>query len=302
MASIPISLPGDLTARPLTLDDAEATAALIVAEELHDIGVAEIEAADLVADWQRPSVDLGASTLGVWEGPQLVAYAELTGTSTMAAVDPEYRRRGIGHELARWMQATARARGAATLGTSVPEGTPAEHLLRSLDYRSTRSAWDFELSSFEALAAAEPPAGVTLRAAEPDEYAAAHAVIEDAFLEWDLRERKTFADWSARALQRPGFAPWHARVAVEDGAIIAAAILAEREGDVVSIEQLATRQDHRGRGVGSAVITDAVRVSAARGARTWTLQTDSRTGAKDLYERVGLQVRSTWVHLELPLG
>lgn len=298
MTAIPVALPAGLTARPLTLADAGAVAAVIVAEELHDIGVSEIEEADLVADWQQPSLDLSAGTLGVFDGGRLVAYAELQGHFNMAGVLPGYRQRGIGTALARWMQESSRARDEETLGTTVGEGTPAHVLLLKLGYRPRRSAWDFALSSIDGLAAVKPPVGTQLRAATAPEYEAVWTVIEDAFLEWADRDRRAFGDWSARTVQRPGFEPWHARVAVEDDTVIAAAILAAREGGVVSIEQLATRQDHRGRGLGSALITDAVRVSAAHGAKEWTLQTDSRTGAKDLYERVGLEVRSTWVYLE----
>lgn len=301
MTVSPTDLPAGLTARPLTLADAGATAALIVAEELHDVGVAEIEEADIIADWQRPSFDLGSSTLGVFDGAQLVAYAEVSSTFSTAAVLPTHRRRGIGTALADWMRSTSRARGESTLGTTVAEHTPAQALLTKLGYEPKRSAWDFELTSIDGLAAAEAPAGIDLRTATETEHEAVWTVIEDAFLEWADRARRSFGDWSARAVERPGFQPWHARVAVEGDTVIAAAILAARDGGGVSIEQLATRKDHRGRGLGTALITDAVRVSAAHGARQWTLQTDSRTGAKDLYERVGLQVRSTWVYLEAQL-
>lgn len=325
MTASPIDLPAGLTARPLRLADAGAATAVIVAEELHDIGVAEMEEADLVADWQQPSVDLSRSTLGVYDGAQLVAYAELPGTFNMAAVLPSYRGRGIGTALARWMQSTARARGTATLGTNVPEGTPGHALLTKLGYRVAYRAWDFGLATRADLAAAAPPPGILLRDADPAEYPALHALIEDAFLEWAERERRSYADWSARFLERPGFEPWQARVAVTsepsgagdpsggdqgavgagmvaaDGTVVGAAILAAREGRLVSIELLATRKDQRGRGLGSALIADAVEVSAARGATSWSLQTDSRTGAKDLYERLGLRVRSTWVHLRIAI-
>lgn len=324
MTASPIELPDGLTARPLTLADAAAAAAVIVAEELHDIGVAEMDEADLVADWQQPSVDLARSTLGIYDGPRLVAYAELPGTFNMAAVLPAYRGRGIGTALAHWMQSTARGRGTATLGTNVAEGTPGHALLKRLGYRVAYRAWDFGLAARADLAAAAPPPGILLRGADPAEYPALHTLIEDGFLEWAERDRRSYADWSARFLERPGFEPWHARVAVTTepiqaddpsvaagtvvdghsvaaGTIVGAAILAAREGHVVSIELLATRQDLRGRGLGSALITDAVDASAARGATSWSLQTDSRTGAKDLYERLGLHVRSTWVHLEIAL-
>lgn len=43
----------------------------MAAAEQHDIGVAEIEEADVVADWARPSFDVGSSTMGVFDGDRL---------------------------------------------------------------------------------------------------------------------------------------------------------------------------------------------------------------------------------------
>ncbi len=67
-------------------------------------------------------------------------------------------------------------------------------------------------------------------------------------------------------------------------------------GETALIDRLATRADHRGRGLASALITDAVRTSAEHGATAWSISTDTRSGARTLYEQVGMQVTSTWVH------
>lgn len=66
-----------------------------------------------------------------------------------------------------------------------------------------------------------------------------------------------------------------------------------REGYV---SRLATRQDQRHRGLAQALLADAFGVARAHGATRATLSTDSRTGALDLYLRVGMRVESTWVH------
>lgn len=50
-----VDLPAGLSARPLTLADAPAVAAIVAAQEIVDLGEALIEEADIVADWQRPS-------------------------------------------------------------------------------------------------------------------------------------------------------------------------------------------------------------------------------------------------------
>ncbi len=59
---------------------------------------------------------------------------------------------------------------------------------------------------------------------------------------------------------------------------------------------LAVRRDRRGLGLARALLADAFATARAHGATRSELSTDTRTGALGLYERVGMQVRSTWVH------
>ena len=85
-----MELPLGLEQRPLRTGDAGDVTAVIAAQELHDIGQVAIEEADIVADWQRPSYDLAASSVGVFDGSRLVAYAELTYPDRgFVAVHPE---------------------------------------------------------------------------------------------------------------------------------------------------------------------------------------------------------------------
>src|SRR5688572_19498745 len=96
-----MEMPAGLTARPLEL----AVTALIAAQELDDIGEVVIEEADLVGEWGRPSYDLAASSIGLFDGDRLVAYAEVMSKDRGdAAVHPDHRGRGIGSALAHWMQ------------------------------------------------------------------------------------------------------------------------------------------------------------------------------------------------------
>ncbi|WP_300400153.1 GNAT family N-acetyltransferase [Nocardioides sp.] len=125
----PQPLPSHLTSRPLGQDDARAVYEAMAAQELHDLGETEIEEADIVGDWQRPSFDVASSTVGVFDGEHgdlLVGYAEITGADRGdAAVCPSHRGRGIGTWLAAWMRETARARGARIIGMPCPRAPPA---------------------------------------------------------------------------------------------------------------------------------------------------------------------------------
>src|SRR5262245_34012693 len=107
-----LTLPDGLTSRVLTHDDVQAVYDVAAAQEQADIGKVEIEVADLVGDWSRPSWDISTHTIGVLDGARIVAYAEISGQDRAdCAVHPDYRRRGIGTALAGWLQGTVRSQG-----------------------------------------------------------------------------------------------------------------------------------------------------------------------------------------------
>ena len=120
--NVSMDIPEGLTQRPLRFDEAGAVTAVMMAQELEDVGEVVVEEADIVGEWQRPSFDVGASTVGVFDGDTLVAYAEVSEADRGdAAVHPSYRGRGIGTALARWMQERARANGASVIGMPVAQ-------------------------------------------------------------------------------------------------------------------------------------------------------------------------------------
>jgi mycothiol synthase len=298
-----VQLPEDLTARPLIPEDARAVFEVMAAQEKHDVGTVEIEEADIVADWQRPSFDVSARTVGVFDGDRLVAYAEVGDNGRGdAAVHPEYRGRGIGTGLAGWTQERARDRGDSLFGMSVPEGSPADVLLESLGYFVRWTSWLLQLPEGKRIEAQPLPEGYSIRTAEekPD-HRAAWTVIEDAFLEWSERDRRSFEDWCATTLRRPGFEPWNLRLVVDAEGDAVGACLLNLSGDIGYVSMLAVRNDRRGVGLARALLADAFALAREHGADTCELVTDSRTGALGLYERVGMVVTSTWVHRAVDL-
>jgi GNAT superfamily N-acetyltransferase len=297
-----VDLPPGLSTRALELGDASAVFELIAAQQLHDLGEVVIDEADIVSDWQRPSFDISDSAIGVFDGDRLGAYAELSGADRSdAAVDPAYRERGIGTFLAHWLQDRARARGATVLGMPVPHGSPGDRLLEDLGYRVRWTSWVLALPEGRSIEAPSLPTGYEIRTAEEADQRAAWEVIEDAFLEWSVRDRQTFEDFSAQVMQRPGFEPWNLRVVVDDaGDVVGAAFVILSEG-VGFVEKLAVRQDRRGLGLGRALLADSFALAREHGATRSELSTDSRTGALDLYQRVGMEVTSVWVNRAIDL-
>lgn len=295
-----LELPDGLTARVLNADDAEAVYDLAAAQERADIGTVEIELADIVSDWSRPSWDVATHTIGVFDGDRMVGYGEITGHDRGdAAVHPDYRRRGIGTAIAGWMQRAARELGGTGYGSPVPEGSPGDRLLTKLGYRHRWTSWVLALPEGSEIARRDLPEGYAIRAAGPDEYPAVQDVIEDAFLEWSERPRESYQDFHASVIGRPGFEPWNFRVVTDPaGAIVGTALVLMVPGPPVEafIERLAVRRDQRHRGLAQALLVDAFAEGRARGAVRQSLSTDSRTGALSLYEKVGMVVGDVWVN------
>jgi mycothiol synthase len=297
-----LDLPGGLSARPLVMTDARAVFEVMAAQELHDTGEVAIEEADIVGDWQRPSYDVTSGTLGVFDGDHLVAYAEYMGSSRGdAAVHPERRGRGIGTALATWMQERARAAGESVVGMPVPVGSDGDRLLEALGYHVRWHSWVLQLPEGASVPHRDLPDGYTVREATPDDHVACWTVLEDAFLEWSVRDREPFEDFVARTVQRPGFEAWNLRVVADpDGEVVGVTVVYPF-GTEGYVDRIATRADQRGRGIAQAMLVDAFAVAREHGALTSGLNTDSRTGALGLYEKVGMRVTQSWVNRAIAL-
>ena len=295
-----LTLPDGLTSRPLTTADAEAVYQVMARQEQADIGKVEIELADIVGDWQKPSFDVAASTVGVFDGDRLVAYAEVNKSGRGdAAVDPAYRRRGIGTSLAAWMPVRTGALGGRVIGSPVPQGCPGDRLLEKLGWKVRWTSWVLNLPEGAQIEQRPLPAGYAIREATPEEYPAVHEVKEDAFLEWSERDRESFDDFLATSVLRPGFEPWHFRVVTDGTGEIVGTALIQMFGDATReafINQLAVRRDQRHQGLAQALLVDAFAQGRQHGASRSALSTDSRTGALGLYEKVGMEVVDVWVN------
>jgi mycothiol synthase len=295
-----LTLPDGLTSRTLTLDDARAVFEVAAAQELVDVGKVEIEPADIVSDWSRPSWDVATHTIGVFDGARMVAYGEITSSDRGdAAVHPDYRRRGLGTAIAGWMQQTVSHHGGTGYGSPVPVDSAGDRLLEKLGYRVRWTSWVLTLPEGRQIQHRDLPDGYEIREARPEEYPAVHDVKEDAFLEWSVREREPYDDFHASAVGRPGFEPWNVRVVTDPvGTVVGFAwvIMAGEAAPEAYIDLLAVRSDQRHRGLAQALLVDAFTRGREHGAKRSALSTDSRTGALSLYLKVGMEVGDVWVN------
>ena len=298
-----MDIPEGLTTRPLVEGDARAVFEVMAAQELADIGMVEIEEADIVGDWARPSFDVPSSTIGVFDGDRLVGYAEISAPDRGdLAVLPGYRDRGIGAALAGWMKDTARGRGWRLVGMPVPEGTANDRLLEELGFRVRWTSWVLKLPEGASIVQRPLPEGYAVREADPSEYHDVHAVLEDAFLEWSVRDREPYEDFHAVTIGRPGFEPWMLRVVTDPSgtvvgcAHVTVAVTDDGRPPEAFISRLAVRRDQRRRGLAQALMVDTFAEARRHGALTSGLSTDSRTGALGLYVKVGMKVTSVWLN------
>jgi GNAT superfamily N-acetyltransferase len=298
-----MDVPASLTTRALTSADAEAVFAVAAADEEAALGRVEVELADIIADWQRPSFDLSSRSVGVFDNDLLVGYGQLTYPERgEAAVLPAYLGQGIGTALAGWLQQTARAQGATVVGMPVPEGSAGDRLLTSLGYHIRWTSWVLHLPEGASVPDRELPRGYAVRQVDQEEYLEAHDVVEDAFLEWSTRDRESFGDFEAEVMLRPGFEPWHLRAVFDpDGRVAAVAALSVTDDDEVYVSKLATRADQRGRGLAQCLLLDCFAEGRRHGGARFGLSTDSRTGALGLYQKVGMTVSGVWVHRAIHL-
>ena len=299
-----VHLPAGLTQRPLRIHDATPVYEVMAAEQQRVLGRVDIEEADIVGDWARPSHDLSTQSIGVFDGDRLVGYAEIIGPARGdAAVHPEHHGRGIGRWLAHWMQDRARSQGHTETGMPVPAGSPGEALLRGLGYHVRWSSWVLVLPEGQDLPDRPLRTGHTIRVAESDDdRRGAHDVIEDAFLEWSDRSKQPYDDWIAQVVGRPGFEPWNLRIVVDPSGAVVAGLHVVLAGDTGYVSKVAVRRDRRGSGLARALLADGFRVAREHGATRSELSTDSRTGALDLYLGLGMEIEDDWVNLGIDLS
>ncbi|HMM96803.1 GNAT family N-acetyltransferase [Phycicoccus sp.] len=293
-------LPAGFTARPLVPTDLDAAYHVYSSAQLEDSGIIALERADIEADWSRPSMDLSRDTVGVLREDGLVAAAEVSrgGSRAEAAVHPHHRGVGIGSWLASWVEERSRSGGAASVGQTVPRGSAGQRLLEGRGCREGHTSWVLELPPGAEVPDRPLPPGYRLRTAQSEaDHRAAHDVIETAFGEWAGREREPFEEWAPGVVQRPGFEPWNLRVVEHDGTVVGACFTVVDERACGFVDQVAVAREHRGRGLAQALLADGFRNAREHGAVRGELSTDSRTGALDLYRKVGMRVSATWVHL-----
>jgi len=290
-----IELPGEFTSRGATPDDIDAITALVTACELDANGVADVDRDDFVSGFTRVGFDPATDSLLVFDGDALVAWAEVYEGRAEADVLPSRRGRGIGSALRTWTEERARELSFPDIGESKTDAdVAAKGLFLSNGYEPTYISWMIRKPLDGPPARPEPPPGTEIRSYQDRDARDAHRVIDAAFSEWPGRNPSPFESW-ANVLRHPAFTPELSPLAFEGDELVGVVIGYDYpEAGEGWIQQLATEANHRRRGIATALLGTAFASFRERGRRTAGVSTDSRTGALDLYQRVGMHVERSY--------
>jgi len=293
-------LPEGSTARPATMDDVDAVTAVVTAcEILHD-GVAGVDREDIVADWGRGSFDLDRESVVVLSGDDLVAEVDVFRGRAEANVHPDWHGRGIGTWLLGQAERIARAQAVPRANQTLSDrAAGAVALLRRHGYTHSYTSWILRIDQTERPPDPGLPTGVAFRDYVPGaDDREVFQVIEDAFGEWPNRPPNTFEDWYPVILGRESFEPWMMLLAADavSGEIVGVANVIDQDPDAGWVQQLATKATHRHRGIGRALMRQAMTVFWDLGKPGLEVSTDSRTGALGLYEKVGMSVIASYTN------
>jgi mycothiol synthase len=283
--------------RTLQSEDQDAITALSAECQSADGGQASIAAA------QYLRVGSAGTTIGAFDARgRLIACAAVWPEQTpqeqraniLGQVHPEQRRRGIGSFLLSWSIAQAQALPAATsnarlrmLRLTTEALTPAAERLYARFGFAQQFAEDVMRHNFQTpLRAAPFPPDVSFTEWIPELAEQFFAAYEDAF-----RERPGFPHWSAEqwvewATGDDGFRPQMSLLA-RDGEHPVGFIIC----DDAWIVQVGTHPAWRGRGLGAALVVEALRRFKAAGAEHVTLDVNvNNPSAARVYTWLGLEI------------
>jgi mycothiol synthase len=299
-----VTLLDDLQVGPLTLDEVPQLLELFHTYDRRFFGEPLMDSDDLESDLRAPDFDLATDSLGFRTAEStLVAGGFLTERGHVEAQfaegwdHPELRERLVG-----FAESRARQRGLDSVFRFVADtDTESAGWLADRGYRLSHTAWILRLDPETPIAGRTLPPGYAVRPFQLADAEAAFAVVNEAFAEWDDGPERSLASWRAHTLDRPGADPSAFRVATHLGEVIGTCIVFDSR-DEAWVSYLAVARPHRGKGVAQQMLADAYAAARDRGIPHAGLSTDTRTGALDLYLRLGMRVLFTLDNWNRPLN
>jgi len=295
-----------LEVRPPLPEDAGAVAALVNAYDAAFGGDGGWTDADVEDEWRTAS----AEPADVWlveRAEQLAGHATLhpTGGGRLQALGwthPAHAGYGVGSVLVDVTERRAiELAGSVVVRNSVLAADRAAcRLLEDRGYAAASESLRMRLDLQTPPPPARPPPGIALASFRPGvDDAEVDACVEEAF----ERRWTHQAQWrQAKAAERR-FDPEVWIVAREGGDVCGVVLCTVQTFGMGFVESLAVLAPWRGRGIGTALLDEALRRLWAAGERSVGLSVDGdNPGAIRLYERAGMHVAWAAVQYERELG
>jgi mycothiol synthase len=276
-------------------DDAPAVLAVLVAREVADLGAPDDTLEDVLDEWRPGELDLAADARVVEAGTgEIVGYAVVGRSGTLAVVHPDHEGQGIGSRLLEWAERREPERGLERHRQWVAAGNArARTLLTAAGYAVARSNWRMGRSLDDVGAAASLPPGVSLRTVDVGRDAISmHALDARSFAGHPGYAAESLREFCEEHLEAHAFDASLSRIAEEGGDTVGFLLARRWEDEAVGyVDVLAVDPDHQGRGVGTALLASAFAAFASAGLRGAQLGVDSdNPRALTVYERAGMRV------------
>jgi len=308
--------------RPVRMDDAQAVADLFNHCSQEIIQKDEFEAGELTAGWESESLELDKDTLMVWDQETLIAYADVWGilppfvrVNTWVRVHPAYKNQGIGWVLNHWVEERAREytqKAEENLQTFTVnymniKDQASIQLLIDLGAKPVRYSFVMEGDLTEEISVPILPENVTIRTIEPVEYKKAYLLKEEAFEDhWGhigTTEEEGLREFESEHLQDPNYDRdlWFiAEVNGEWVGMIFGNKSTPFGPDYGWVSILGVRREWRHKRIGKALMLQLFQKIQEKGSKKvgLSVDSDSLTGATQLYESVGMHVTEQYVRME----
>jgi mycothiol synthase len=303
-----VTLPGTITQRPATREDAAAVAAILAEDETALVGhPSRMTEIDVVGWWS--GTDLEKDSWLLEEEGHLVAagWFEHLGPIGfhVGVVAQGAKSRGLGGRLVDIGEGRATAGGAARAQTFGPAlDRAAAELFESRGYAEVRRFYDMAIELTEPVPEPSLPDGLAIETFAEEDARVFHDAMDEAFQDHWEHHPRPFEQWWEQKRTAPDYDPtlWFL---IRDGDEVAATVRndPERNGGGY-VGAIGVRRPWRGRGLAKALLLHTFAEFQRRGQTRVTLGVDAEnpTGATELYERIGMHVEMEGVVFEKALA
>lgn len=302
--------------RPATSADIDSITALFVEAGRIDHPSYSTSREDVADEFDRSSVVLDKdSIVGIDGAGETVAFGmaissdardTLVRSYLFGTVSPSFRDRGIGRQLAAWLDGRALEQ-LASAEEPLPgwimvylesRESAAMGIFERLGYAPARYFFEMRRDLPEPIAEVAAPDDITVRLATSEEWAAIRIARNDSFRDHWGSQPTTVEDWTTFGSKTTLRLDLSFVAVADDGTIGGFVVTEVREGDWVGqgftsayIDLVGTTRAFRGRGIAPALLARALRACAEAGLDKAVLDVDAEnpTGALALYERAGFR-------------